>query len=159
MAARTGDIYSVEIGPDQFRLFHHVVNDSSELNANVVRVFKPTYTAQALLDPSPALLAEIDFHALTICSNGIRLGLWRKVGHQKPVGQLDIWFRKSGDYGKPEVAASRDWYVWKVNQPKVRVGVLPPEHHCTALGPIWAPAGLVQRIRTGNSGYFYPSYE
>jgi hypothetical protein len=157
--ARIGDIYAVEVAEGQVKLFHHVANDASQLGSNVIRAYKPAYSAAALPHMSVILNAEVDFHAHAVCSLGVKLGYWQKVSHVKPASEVTVWFRDSNDYGNPSITISRDWWVWRVGQPSKHIGPLRGEYVCAEIGIVFSPVDIASRVRTGSFGIVYPAYE
>ena len=159
MATRIGDIYAVEVAPGRVKVFHHVVNDATQLGSNVIRAFTPVISADSLPEQMAALDGEVDFYAHTLCALGIKLGFWRKVGHQKPHQEVTVWFRDSNDYGNPNIKVSNDWWVWKVGQKSKRIGPLSPQYKNSEIGIVFSAPAIVSRLRTGNYGIVYPAYE
>jgi hypothetical protein len=157
--ARIGDIYAVETSAGQVKLFHHVANDASQLGSNVIRAYRSAYSAASLPHVLELLKAEVDFHAHAVCSFGIKLGYWQKVAHVKPATEVTVWFRDSTDYGNPSIKISKDWWVWKVNQPSKHIGQLRGEYVGAEIGIVFNPAAIVSRVLTGSFGIVYPAYE
>ena len=158
-----GDIFRVQLENSDVRFFQYIAKDSSNLNADVIRVFKHHYCIED--DPliETVLKDSIDFHAHTIVRNGIKLGLWEKYGSHGVSEDVccNVIFRDSLDYGKhpKQHYVSKQWVVWKINGPRVFVGELPPEYYSADVGMVCAPDNIVKRLILGKFHHvYYPSY-
>lgn len=87
------------------------------------------------------------------------MGLWKKVGKVIELGNQDIVFRDTNDYGQPEIKVSERWYVWQMNQPFERVGKLPEKYRKSEIGVIVPPDSILERLKTGKYHFVYPGYE
>ncbi len=81
-----GDVFCAKINNYKIYL-QYVANDLSQLNSDVVRVFKTKYPIKTTPDLSEVINGDVDFYAHCVTSAGIRRGLWEKVDNIKNV----IW--------------------------------------------------------------------
>ncbi len=126
---KIGDIFSVRIDQLTIKYFQYVGNDLTQLNSEVIRVFKTRYDINLTHDFSEVIKTDIDFYAHCVIKWGIKRKLWQKAGHSEDVGEVDIYFRGTNDYGRKigdePVRKSENWYVWKINDEKfTKVGIL-----------------------------------
>ncbi len=155
---RIGDIFSVKINNQYKKYFQYIANDLTQLNSDVIRSFE----SQFLLDSEPEFSeitsGNIEFYAHCVVSLGVKLGCWEKVGHTNEVGDLDILFRDSNDYGTSDVEISRDWYIWEINKRTKQVGVLKEKYQTLDIGSVVNPYDIVERMQTGSYSFVYPGY-
>ncbi|HQR71317.1 MAG TPA: hypothetical protein PLE54_11975 [Burkholderiaceae bacterium] len=153
-----GDVFEVQLDPGNVRFFQYLADDATQLGSQVVRVFRETYRAGEPFDAQRVTAGEVDFYAHVFVRNGLKQGLWRKVGHSRPPTASNVLFRDSDDYGKPAIKVSKNWYVWRVNCPFEVVGVLAPKHQRAEVGVVVPPDSLIYRMRNGNYDFVYPDY-
>ena len=154
-----GDLFEVQMDSATTRVFQYVSDDTTQLNSNVVRVFRETYKVGEPMDVRQILDGEIDFHAHVFLMIGLRQKCWRKIGHAEPPSDLDtVHFRDSDDYGDPKIGISKNWYVWKTSSTSEHVGVLAQRYQKAEIGVVVPPDSLVYRMRNGKYDFVYPDY-
>lgn len=151
-----GDVFEVRMDALTKRLFQYVATDASQLNSHVVRVYKKPYGLNELPDLRAVINGGVDFHAHVLLGIGIKQKLWQKVGHEQPLGAVDVLFRDTNDYGNPEIKVSRNWYVWTVNAPFEKVGEFRPKYEAAEVGVVVPPDSLIYRMRNGKYDFVYP---
>ena len=135
------------------------------LNSDVIRAFATAYPVSAEPNISDIVNDEVDFYAHCVIKWGVRLGFWEKIGNAVDVGELnDILFRDTSDYGHSEgeepIRKSNNWYVWHIGDDDfTRVGELEGENRNAEIGVVMDPVSIVERLKTGRYGGFYPDYE
>lgn len=158
MKTKFGDIFSAKIDENNKKYFQFITSDLTQLNSDVIRVFKTMYS----LDANPTLSKisndSVDFYAHCVTNLGIKLGYWEKVGNISDVGTLDILFRSSEDFGNPKIKISQNWWLWKINQEQKRVGKLEGKYQKAEIGSVIPPDSIVHRMRTGKYDFVYPSF-
>lgn len=102
------------------KYFQLIAYDLTQLNSDVIRVFKTVYPDNLIPDLSEIVEDEVEFYAHCVTRTGVKLGLWEKVGSNKNIGETgQILFRNIEDYGKridgEIVKISSDWYIWHIN--------------------------------------------
>jgi hypothetical protein len=155
---KIGDIFCVKVENNSKRYFQYIINDSTQLNSNVVRVFKKLYPLEYQQKFEEIIADEIEFYTHIIIKLGLKLELWEKAGHQSDIGNLDVMFKSSLDFGNPSIKISERWEVWEINQPPLFVGKLEEKYKELELGPVVSPMSFVDRLRTGKYNFFYPGY-
>lgn len=155
---RVGDVFEAGIDHSAARFFQYVADDVTQLNSQVVRVFRETYDVKDSPDVPNVVAGKVDFHAHVFLRIGLRQGFWRKVGHAPPPSNLDVLFRGTNDSGKPEIKISHNWHVWRVNEPFEKVGDLPPHCQGAEIGVVVPPDSLVYRMLHGRYDFVYPDY-
>jgi hypothetical protein len=157
---KIGDVFSVAIDNERKIYFQYIVNDLTQLNSDVIRVFFKRYPNIASPDLSEIVSDEVVFFAHCITKLGIKLGYWEKVGNISNVGKLDnVLFRSSGDVGNLQLKVSQNWWIWNVNQEQKWVGKLEGGNRTAEIGRVIPPDSIVHRIRTGIYYFVYPEYE
>jgi len=156
MKRKIGDLYRVVMDDGYVAHFQHVVDDSTQLGSNVICVFKHRYPKDASLSSTDIANDRPEFHAHVAIPVGIKHNCWTKIGfapvQQKPV----VLFRICNDYGPPPPTTSKDWSVWRANEPLRRVGKLTGDLRDAEIGLIVNPFSLVFRIRNGHYDFAYP---
>jgi hypothetical protein len=155
---KLGDIFIVKLDDCQ-KYFQYVADDMTMLNSRVIRVFKEKYPLGSMPDLTEVAQGEIDFYAHTMVRPGMKLGFWEKVGKAPIIGDLDVIFRDTRDYGENKVVISERWYVWLINKEPQYVGKLRGENRQAEIGTVKPPFKIVERMQTGEYGGYYPGFE
>ena len=157
---KIGDVFSVKVDGNKLKYFQYITSDLTQLNSDVIRVFKEIYPANNNPDLERIINGQVEFYAHCVTKWGIKRGLWEKVGNNTDVGDTDhILFRDSGDYGIPETKVSYDWWIWKINEEQKRVGRLIGENQKAEIGIVVNPESIVYRMRTGEYDFkAYPGF-
>lgn len=161
---KTGDVFEVKVDDFRKKYFQYTINDLTQLNSDVIRVFKKIYSIDQKPELAEIVDEEIEFYAHCVTKIGVKMGLWNRVGNIDDVGKpKDVLFRISGDAGcKPGefVSVSEDWYVWRVNDKMTKkIGKLLGENRNAEIGLVYNPANIVHRIKTGVYNSIYPGFE
>lgn len=156
---KIGDVFSVEVSEGTQRYFQYVANDMTQLNSSVIRVFKKKYPVGQVTNFDEIANDEVDFYAHCVLRWGIELGYWQKVGKSQNIGSVEVFFRDSDDYGKPEIIVSNKWYVWKINKEFKFIGRLTDKYQSAEIGIVVTPEDIVKRIKTGEYDFVYPKFE
>jgi hypothetical protein len=153
-----GDLFRVRLDDSTSAYFQYVVDDATQLRSQVVRVFRGISTTSGTFDASSVALGSVGFHAHVMLMQGLKQGCWEAFGHADAPDPDEILFRDSGDYGRPGITTSRDWYIWHPNEPQQHVGTLAPAYQSAEIGVIVPPDSLVYRIRNGSYDFAYPGF-
>ena len=153
-----GNVFAVDLGNDVQKFFQYVADDLTQLNSQVIRSFKTTHPSGAKPDLDELVRGQPEFHAHVAIQWGVKMGLWKKVGNATVAGRVDVLFRNTDDYGNPEIKVSEDWYVWRVNDPFIKVGRLLGKNREAEIGVVISPKQVFERITTGKYSFFYPGY-
>ena len=161
---KIGDVFSVKIDEHSKKFFQLIAFDLTQLNSDVIRVFKKNYPLDIDPDLSEILTGEIEFYAHCVTKWGVKLGYWEKVSNISNVGETNhILFRGSNDSGaKPgeQIKISKKWYVWHVNDKNFTfVGELTGENQKAEIGSVIPPDSIIHRIKTGKYDFFYPGFK
>jgi hypothetical protein len=154
-----GDVFEVQLAATAVGFFQYVARDSSQLNSHVVRVFKGRFREDEAHDVSQVVRGDVDFYAHVFLSVGAKQNFWRKVVRADVVGEVDVLFRNSSDYGKSKRKTSNNWFVWRINSPYVHVGALSDHYRNAEVGVVVPPDSLVYRMNNGIYDFFYPEPE
>lgn len=165
VVTKIGDIFSVKIDDKFEKYFQLIAFDLTQLNSDVIRVFKKKYAFDAIYDPLEIVSGEVEFYSHCVTKWGVKLGYWKKVGKSNDVGKLEhILFRDTSDYGHSvgdePVRVSERWFIWHIGDDDVtRVGKLEGENRNAEIGVVMDPESIVNRMKTGEYGGFYPEFE
>jgi hypothetical protein len=151
-----GDIFSASINEYQKRHFQYIVSDLSQLNSDVIRVFKRIYSVGENPDISVIVKDEIDFYAHCITKSGLKKEMWSRVGNISDVGDVcNIYFKGKGDCSVMN-NVQNDWYIYKVNNDKRKfIGKPTDELMKLDWDMIVRPEGILKKLQTGSYGGFY----
>lgn len=158
VTTKIGDVFSVDLDQNTKKYFQYVANDFTQLNSDVIRAFRKPYPVNASSDLADVVRDEVEFYAHSMVNLGVKMGFWEKVGRASDVGKVGVLFRRSDDYGNPEVKISHKWYVWRINEEFVHVGKLEGENQKAEIGIVINPQWIVHRMRTGTYDFVYPGY-
>lgn len=163
ISTKIGDVFSVRLDDSSKKYFQYVSNDLTQLNSDVIRVFKKAYPINEAPDLRKVVEGEVEFYAHCVTKWGVKLDFWEKVGNVNNIGKSETLFRDTNDYGsKPgeQVKVSHNWYVWRTNDADfTQVGKLEGEHQKAEIGIVISPDSIVHRIRTGKYDFIYPAYQ
>lgn len=156
-----GNIFKVKLNDESIRFFQFIGKDQSELNGDVIAIFKKHYTNESI---TPEMVVDDSFDCFmhTSVLAGVKLGLWERV-FSSPVRiiEKDVLFRSSLDYGlyPGQHFISHRWVIWSMNDQRHYVGTLPKDYYNVSLGGIYAPKHVISRLETGKEpALFYPDY-
>lgn len=155
IVTKIGNIFCINVEGKYLRYFQYIANDLSQLNSSVIRVFKKKYPIDYEFNAEEVVEDEVELYAHTILSQGIREGLWTKVGKSKNVGAFENIIFKGKmlvkSYLAVEEEKSFEWAIWRINGERIRLGyVLPAEFKQGAFVGGVAPAKWVwERIVAG----------
>jgi hypothetical protein len=159
IVTKIGNVFLVKLENCQ-RYFQYVANDMTMLNSSVIRAFKEQYTLGSTPNLNEVVKGEIDFYAHTVLRWGIELDFWEKIGKEEVIGEVDILFRDSLDYGENTNTISERWQVWHINDPDFTyVGKLKGRNREAYVGCVIPPIDIYNRIKTGKYSYYYPCFE
>lgn len=138
------------------RHFQYVIDDLTQLNSQVVRVFGDTFDDSEKFDADKVLSGVNDFHAHVFLRLGLKQRFWRKVGHATVPDEVDVIFRDTNDYGNPKIHTSKNWHIWRANGPFKIIGELTPCYDKAEIGVVVPPGSLIHRLHTGSYDFVYP---
>lgn len=158
---KIGDMFEAEIDANNKKYLQYIISDQTQLNSDVIRVFKKIYSIGDSPDLRDVTKGEVEFYAHCVTKWGVKLGYWKTVGNIADVGETDhVLFRDTSDYGNPSIKVSQNWWVWKINQQQVEVGSLEGEYQKAEIGLVINPESIVYRMRTGQYDFkHYPAYK
>ena len=162
---KIGDVFSVKIDENSKKYFQLIAFDLAQLNSDVIRAFKKSYSINENPDLSEIIGGEVEFHAHCVTKSGVKMNLWEKVGNTSEIGNTShILFKDTNDYGskigEEPIKVSEEWYVWHINDENfTRVGKLTGENRKAEIGVVINPYSIAQRIKTGKYDFLYPDFE
>ena len=135
---RIGDGFcaQLEIGK---RYLQYVANDQTQLNSDVIRVFRTHYPIDANPDLKNVVKDKVDFYAHVFLGFARKLKCWDRVGNVTDVGRVEALFRDSPDYGNPQIQVSHNWWVCRINEPQTPVGELRGANRQAEIGIVISP--------------------
>jgi hypothetical protein len=165
VSTKIGDVFSGKINENNKKYFQLIAFDLTQLNSDVIRAFKKTYS----INESPELLeiinGEVEFDAHCVTKSGVKMNLWKKIGNISDVGSLNhVLYRDTNDYGYKEdeepVKVSHNWHVWRINDENfTHVGKLTGEKRKAYIGLVINPLGIIELLKGNKYPIFYPDFE
>ena len=159
IVTKIGNVFCVEIDGKYKSFFQYVANDMSQLNSSVIRVFKKRYPMDYVPVMNDIIQDEVSFYAHTVLRNGIVYDAWYKVGKAEVLneGEInDVVWGHTQDFvfisvtEMPEINPLENWFIWKINTPRIGVGKLPQKYHdILEPGTVFAYTAIVDRIKFG----------
>jgi hypothetical protein len=162
---KIGDIFSAQIDNKNKKYLQYIANDLTQLNSDVIRVFKTIYPIDSQPALSDIVKDEVDFYAHCVTKWGVKLRFWNTYGNSNDVGSLSqILFRDTNDYGHKlgdePIRISNNWYVWHINDKDfTRVGKLEGKNRDAEIGVVIAPDSIIYRMLHGEYDFVYPKFE
>lgn len=162
---RIGNVFCVKVSEYAKRYFQFIALDLTQLNSDVIRVFKKVYDMDAAPSLSEIISDDVDFYAHCVVKFGVKYSLWEKVGYIADVGDTNLaLFRGTTDVftkiGEEMVKVSHNWHVWHINDDDFTwVGDLKGENRKADIGAVVTPHDIVDRIKTGKYQFAYPGFE
>lgn len=142
---KIGNIYEIRVPDGQLVYFQYIGKDKTQLYGDVIRVFKGRYKQRPSID---VIISDmVAFYQHTFVRMGVKDGSWERIGHSEDLGDMDIWFRVNKSYLKDYGPES--WEIWKYNNPRKFVGVLPTDFQKADIGFLDPPSYVIQRIIDG----------
>lgn len=157
MTTKVGDVFVVTFDEGTKRYLQYVLSDLTQLNSDVVRVFKTVYSQTDEPSLEQVVADEVDFYAHCVTKWGLEAGVWNRIGNKPDFGKVDVLFRSSGDVGK-DIKVSENWWVWKPNEQQQFIGRLDEKFKRAELGSVVRPTDIVHRMKTGGYDFAYPGY-
>lgn len=161
VSTKIGDIFEVKL--DNYKkYFQYVANDRTQLNSDVIRIFKKKYPLDLNIDLSEIINGEVDLYAHCVTKLGVKMGLWEKSGNEPDIGNItNIVFRGAADYarkvGEEPIKISEKWYVWKINDSNfTRIGKLNGEYKKAHIGLVMNPNGIIELVKGNKCPSNYP---
>ena len=162
---KVGDIFYVDLENGRRKYFQYIANDLTQLNSDVIRVFKKDFPIEDKPDFEEILSTEIDFHAHTMINAGVKQNYFSQTRKRGIVSDIkNVFFRGTLDYGKKisdeMIKISHNWRVWHINDDDFTyVGKLEGVHRNAEIGIVIPPYAIVERIITGKYNFLYPDFE
>lgn len=154
---KAGDILEAECSDTEVKYLQYIANDMSQLNSDVIRVFKRRYPKGESPDLEEIVSGEVEFYAHCVVKWGVELGFWEKIGNHPEVGDLDILFKTTKDDRREKI--SRNWKVWRMNGEPWSEKVLSKESRNADEGSVNPPNSILHKIQTGEYDFVYPGFE
>lgn len=159
VVTKVSDVFCANIDGKYKRYLQYIVSDLTQLNSDVVRVFKEKYPIDAEPKLDEVVKGEVDFYAHCVVSGGVKRGLWEKVGKCADVGDIEnIIFKDKGEYVREE---QDDWCIWKINQDFIPVSIdnLERIYKNSYFGIVFTPEDVFYKMKNGVYYGFAAKYE
>jgi hypothetical protein len=153
-----GDVFLVHLNSKEKKYFQFIQNDLTQLNSDVIRVFKAVFPVNVNPSLSEIIMGEVEFYAHCYTKIGLKMKFWEKIGNIKDVGaNKEVIFKSSGD--SPQFKISKNWWIWKINEEQKFVGKLVGENRHAEIGSVIPPDSIIYRMKTGKYDFVYPAFE
>jgi hypothetical protein len=151
---KVGDVFCAKIDDNHKKYLQYIVSDLTQLNSDVIRAFKKSYSINANPNLFEIVSGEVDFYAHCATKIGVKRGLWEKIGNIQDIGCIEtIVFKSKKDYTKLEI--QNDWKVWKINGEFMYVGELKDKYKKAHLGLVFQPERIIDKLKTGSYTAYY----
>jgi hypothetical protein len=157
---KEGDVFGADLGNHRMKYLQYVMLDPSEMNSEVIRVFKRESTPVTQPDLEIIAQSEVDFYAHVVVKWGVQMGLWQKIGHVPIENNFEPpYFRsvpltpKNMEGNKIIFCKTKDWQAWQAGQKfedRKPIGYLNEETGKYHLGGVIPPAAIIERMKTGS---------
>lgn len=153
---KMGDIFVIDLDNGFKRYFQYIADDITQLNSEVIRVFKTNHKSDKDLKAEEIIMDDVDYFAHVVCKIGVKLRVWKKINNSDTFGDLSIQFKKSDDSGNTNILVSDKWRVWELGKDMVFVGKLSEKYTAVDNGIIVNRYDIVDRINLGRYDFVYP---
>lgn len=154
MVSRVGEVYKVPY-VDQNRYFQFVAIDQTQLNSDVVAVFKLTSAPDEIVELDAITSSDIEFFTHTTVNAGVKQSLWEKIGSSDAVDSSGALFKEVYyENGLPDIEpfeadSYHSWIVWNINGEWQHIGADIDKYPNAELGAVFPPGSIVYRIEYG----------
>lgn len=153
-----GNVFEVKLKNNLKCYFQFIGLDLTQLNSEVIRVFKKRYKNDEIVSVEEVAKDEVEFYAHVEIRYGLQLGLWERIGTVKLENNIVYpSFRGSDDVGD-NIARSERWYIWQMNKEFKYIGELEGENQKIDIGSVMIPLSIVYRMETGKYNFVYPGF-
>ena len=157
-ATKVGDVFEVKISDREKRYMQYVVSDLTQLNSDVLRIFKHVYQINETPTLEKIVKDDIDYYTHGDSKFGIKMEAWTLYGNISDVGDYsNVWFKGKRDY--TDVKNSNDWYVWKIGGDHISVNFEKTKELKAHLGLVNPYKSILYRIKTGHEEGVFSNYE
>lgn len=165
VSTKIGDVFSANIDEKSKKYFQLIAFDLTQLNSDVIRVFKDIYPIEAEPNLSEIIEGDVDFYSHCVTKLGVKMNFWKKIGNSSKIGKIDrILFRDTNDYGSKiggePIRISENWHVWHINDKHfTTVGKLEGENRKSYNGLVINPLGIIELLKGNKYPINYPDFE
>lgn len=155
----TGDIFRVDLDNGKSRFLQYVMLDPSEMNSEVVRIFKYESKQTEEAELKDVVKSGVDFYVHVVVKLGIQLGIWTKVGNLpiengfEPPRFRDV--TPITDFivnGQVQYCETDAWVAWQAGQEfedRKTIGKLNERTEKYYLGGIISPYNILKWMKEG----------
>ncbi len=155
---KIGDVFKVQVDEKSVCYLQYICDDLTQLNSEVIAVFKQRYELTEEPDLEEIVTGEVDFHAHTVIKQGVKLKVWSNAGNSSIINKTNPYFRMSEDDGNLSIKISKKWKIWEPNKNMKSVGVLKEQHQSYDIGCVIPAAWILEKLQQGSYQFVYPNY-
>lgn len=160
---KIGDVFCVRLNNHTNRYFQFIARDQTQLGSDVIRVFEKSYAPDETPDLDDVINDRVTLYAHFFLAIGLKLNYWEKVGHVREVGDLNVFFRDTNDFGRKAgeepVWVSNDWWVWMISEDSKHVGRLEGKDRDAYIGIVFSPPDIYDLMEGRKCPMYYPDFE
>ena len=138
IVTKIGNVFCAEIDGKYKCFFQYIMNDITQLNSSVIRVFKRRYPMDYKPRIEEIVSDEVWFYAHTILRFGIVYEAWYKVGNSKNLGEEECRKVLFGSTHNIKTGTDiriieyvdplENWRIWHIGEDQVFIGKLPEKY-------------------------------
>ena len=157
-ATKIGDVFEVPISPSQKRYIQYVVSDLTQLNSDVLRIFKHVYQINETPTLEEIVKDDIDYYTHGDSRFGLKMNAWTLYGNINDVGDYsNVWFKSKRDY--TDEKNEDDWHVWKISGEHKHADLRETKELKAYLGLVNPYTSILYRLKTGHEEGIFSKYE
>lgn len=159
IVTKIGNVFCAEIDGKYKCFFQYIMNDMTQLNSSVIRVFKRRYPMDYMPDIEEIVNDDVWFYTHTILRAGIEFGAWYKVGKSMTLGEDGCRKALFGDADDVRIGADgkieivdpvENWRIWHIGEPQILIGRLPEEYvDIVESGGVIPYSWIIKRMKYG----------
>ncbi|MCQ2217428.1 MAG: hypothetical protein MJZ33_02955 [Paludibacteraceae bacterium] len=157
-STKVGDVFEVVISDTEKRYMQYIASDLTQLNSDVLRVFKHIYKLNEKPTLAEIVSGNVDYYTHGDSKFGIKMEAWTLYGNINEIGDYsNVWFKCKRDYTNPE--NNNDWYVWKIGDSHISMDINKIKDLGAHLGMVNSYLSILYRLRTGHEEVIFAKYE
>ncbi len=159
LTVKEGDVFEVPLEGNKKGYFQFIMLDLTQLNSEVIRIFKNRYEANESPGLESIIKDEVQCYAHVVVKFGVKMNLWGKAGNVAIEPNIEApYFRMADDDDDPNVQrkVSSRWRVWQVGEDFQFVGKLNDKYRKYDIGLVLNPYDIIELFKGNKILEFYP---
>ena len=155
---KIGDVFEVKISDTEKKYMQYIVSDLTQLNSDVLRIFKHVYQINETPTLEEIVKDDVDYYTHGDSRFGGKMNAWTLYGNINDVGDYsNVWFKSKRDYTNEK--NEDDWHVWKIGGEQNHADLRKTKELKAYLGLVNPYTSILYRLKTGHEEGVFSKYE